>query len=359
MTATTTSVLDIIRCPITHQIFKDPVFCSDGHTYERQAIEFWIKTNGMSPFNRTISLKIYDRNRLIANLVDTKLDKYPALSCEQYVPTTYLSLQDIHYLEDEKILEILENGNYQVESFLNGRKLIHELALSSKIQSLSYLIDYDIDLDSSDDDGIKLVHIVCRVGLLEVLNYLIEKGVDLEVSDNFGSKPIHNACMHSVPLEIIKCLADNGVDLESTAVDGCRPIHWACSYSKIETVEYLIEKGVDLECKTDFGWRPIHMACGELKLETIKLLVENGVDLEASNKQGVRPIHAACISAKRYLFHQLEEVIRYLVEKGVELECYTNFGSTPYSMLSFEYEFYENEVLLNLLNLIDSRTRYT
>ena len=30
------------RCPITHEVFRDPVVASDGHTYEREAIESWI-----------------------------------------------------------------------------------------------------------------------------------------------------------------------------------------------------------------------------------------------------------------------------------------------------------------------------
>ena len=33
-------------CPITHDIMKDPVVLSDGHTYERSAIEKWIKILG-------------------------------------------------------------------------------------------------------------------------------------------------------------------------------------------------------------------------------------------------------------------------------------------------------------------------
>ncbi|CAF1259878.1 unnamed protein product [Didymodactylos carnosus] len=40
---------DSLLCPITLQLFRDPVLAQDGHTYERQAIVEWIKTNGTSP----------------------------------------------------------------------------------------------------------------------------------------------------------------------------------------------------------------------------------------------------------------------------------------------------------------------
>ena len=38
-----------LLCPITQQLMTDPVFTMDGHTYERSAIEAWLKTNDTSP----------------------------------------------------------------------------------------------------------------------------------------------------------------------------------------------------------------------------------------------------------------------------------------------------------------------
>ena len=36
-------------CPITGEIMADPVVCADGHSYERQAIEYWLAKNDTSP----------------------------------------------------------------------------------------------------------------------------------------------------------------------------------------------------------------------------------------------------------------------------------------------------------------------
>ena len=38
-----------LLCPITKQLMTDPVFTMDGQTYERSAIEAWLKTNDTSP----------------------------------------------------------------------------------------------------------------------------------------------------------------------------------------------------------------------------------------------------------------------------------------------------------------------
>eukprot|EP00567_Pseudictyota_dubia_P017663 CAMPEP_0197460846 /NCGR_PEP_ID=MMETSP1175-20131217/54991_1 /TAXON_ID=1003142 /ORGANISM="Triceratium dubium, Strain CCMP147" /LENGTH=172 /DNA_ID=CAMNT_0042996017 /DNA_START=34 /DNA_END=548 /DNA_ORIENTATION=+ len=36
--------LDAFLCPITREIMTDPVICADGHTYERHAIDMWLRT---------------------------------------------------------------------------------------------------------------------------------------------------------------------------------------------------------------------------------------------------------------------------------------------------------------------------
>lgn len=39
-------------CPITQEIFKDPVIDPDGNSYEREAIEDWLARNSTSPITR-------------------------------------------------------------------------------------------------------------------------------------------------------------------------------------------------------------------------------------------------------------------------------------------------------------------
>ncbi|MDF2577313.1 MAG: hypothetical protein K0S74_797 [Chlamydiales bacterium] len=41
-------------CPITLEIMRDPVVASEGHTYEREVIEKWIKDNGFSPLTKEL-----------------------------------------------------------------------------------------------------------------------------------------------------------------------------------------------------------------------------------------------------------------------------------------------------------------
>ena len=58
-------VKDIFTCPITTELMVDPVVCSDGHTYERYAIEEWFK-RGKDTSPKT-NLRLANRN-LIPNI---------------------------------------------------------------------------------------------------------------------------------------------------------------------------------------------------------------------------------------------------------------------------------------------------
>jgi hypothetical protein len=42
-------IRDEFMCPITYELLRDPVVASDGHTYEKSAIEKWLKSHQTSP----------------------------------------------------------------------------------------------------------------------------------------------------------------------------------------------------------------------------------------------------------------------------------------------------------------------
>ncbi|CAF1464229.1 unnamed protein product [Adineta steineri] len=62
---------DSLLCPITLELFKDPVLAQDGHTYERKAIVEWIERNGRSPLtNQLLSLEHLYPNYAIKKAID-------------------------------------------------------------------------------------------------------------------------------------------------------------------------------------------------------------------------------------------------------------------------------------------------
>ena len=64
---------DSYICSISQDIMKDPVICSDGHTYEKEFIEKWLKNNNTSPLTN----KILENKNLIPNFALKKaIDEY-------------------------------------------------------------------------------------------------------------------------------------------------------------------------------------------------------------------------------------------------------------------------------------------
>lgn len=62
---------ELLCCPITQEPFKDPVIAADGHTYERSAIESWLKNNDTSPMtNALLPDKYLISNTLVKSFVE-------------------------------------------------------------------------------------------------------------------------------------------------------------------------------------------------------------------------------------------------------------------------------------------------
>lgn len=68
-------------CPLTRGIFKDPVFCADGHTYERQAIKLYLKGHHRSPLTgQRLDHKKLTPNYHLRKLLAAKRDCDPVFS---------------------------------------------------------------------------------------------------------------------------------------------------------------------------------------------------------------------------------------------------------------------------------------
>ncbi len=62
---------DALSCPITLELFRDPVMAQDGHTYERKAIGEWIQKNGTSPItSQKLSVEHLITNYAIKKVID-------------------------------------------------------------------------------------------------------------------------------------------------------------------------------------------------------------------------------------------------------------------------------------------------
>jgi len=63
-------------CPITNMLFVDPVVATDGNTYERGAIEIWLKEHDKSPLtNEKLMNKMLTPNTILKKLMNDFIEK--------------------------------------------------------------------------------------------------------------------------------------------------------------------------------------------------------------------------------------------------------------------------------------------
>jgi len=65
------SLKETLQCPITSTVFIDPVCCSDGQTYEREAITKWLLKNPTSPLSRAPLLPTFYPNLLVKKMKES------------------------------------------------------------------------------------------------------------------------------------------------------------------------------------------------------------------------------------------------------------------------------------------------
>jgi hypothetical protein len=64
-------VSELLCCPITHEVLRDPVVAADGITYERRAITEWLATHDTSPMtNITLANRELHPNNLVRTLIE-------------------------------------------------------------------------------------------------------------------------------------------------------------------------------------------------------------------------------------------------------------------------------------------------
>ena len=73
-------------CPISQEVFRDPVIANDGHTYERKAIATWLEKHDSSPCtNQPIGSKDIRPNHAFRSLLDDLFPAHPPPPCNNDV----------------------------------------------------------------------------------------------------------------------------------------------------------------------------------------------------------------------------------------------------------------------------------
>lgn len=231
--------LEDITCPISLQIFNDPVIVEDGNVYEREKIEEWLTTNSTSPATNTqISKKVYPAI-IIKNMVNKYLLLNPDKKQNQYklrikVDTQFLNkFPSKSYDEQTNLIDTISEQN-------EFKTLVFHIFEKCSFNIIKYLVDnYEYVLNFKDFRNSKPIHKACIYQNYECIEYLINKKTDLNCENNDKWRPIHLACKYQ-KYECIKLFIDQNVELNCISKNLTKPIHYIFNFQNYDSIKLLL-----------------------------------------------------------------------------------------------------------------------
>lgn len=212
-------ILSHLICPITHQVYRNPVTLNDGITYEYEAIKIWLSKNKTSPITKKNIVLNKNINYAILNMIQTLEDKGVAFDRYQNY-----SINEKKGLTFNLLLNLIKSTIYTENTNTTGQRvlLIKENALSILQSSQlieNYLNSANLDIPMLDGRRLLPIHYISEIDRTlfseEIDTYLYQSIIDrcsnLEIPNRYGYNPIYISSNHN---SIVFCiLIDKGVSL--------------------------------------------------------------------------------------------------------------------------------------------------
>lgn len=124
----------------------------------------------------------------------------------------------------EVICELLAHGASLNSLACNARTALHACAMSGSGAAVRLLLEKNMVLEATDDEGCTATHIAAghRLGSDATLEALLLAGANMEARTNTGETPLHRACK-SLREDTVKRLLRFGADESATDADGRTP----------------------------------------------------------------------------------------------------------------------------------------
>ncbi|XP_011406039.1 PREDICTED: ankyrin-3-like [Amphimedon queenslandica] len=199
---------------------------------------------------------------------------------------------DINITDNKKwnaLTHSAESGNMKlVKYFINNYQLpltsleLLQAVASTKLSLIKLLvIEYKLDPQVKDGDGMQLVHFAAEVGAIDVLQYLVKEcGCDLDrVGGTSKSNVFHYSTANGHFL-FIKFIINNYPQytslMHSTNDNDALPIHLACVSGVLQLVTFLIDvmKCGDVTTEDKRGLTCVTRACASGNFVSFKLLIK-------------------------------------------------------------------------------------
>ena len=337
--STTPVPLDEFICPITQDTFVDPVVASDGHTYEKAAIQRHIETSGpYSPITRERITRTLTPNRHIRGIIEQRFSASPnrqrgASSAKILANYLVAAIKSKNrelakeYLTSHKHLLSceLENGytawhlaceygtSFMVEDLLD--------ILQEDTHSLKCLLEVAPPIKFSPSNANCMLEILLRNRSLkdehtEKASLLIKLGADLEQPDTTNNTLLHRLVIHRHNLcaSVRWLVNSHSVNLEKPNNQGNTALLLAIECGSMLMVAELINLGAKINVQNNLQYSPIALALLKEKQSILNLLI-------TEEQQQLSPLHLAV---------ELDDVVLFkiLLDKKHDIDSQDPNGNT-------------------------------
>lgn len=220
-----------------------------------------------------------------------------------------------------------------------GRIPLH-YAVEKTSRCLHLLLNWDIDIDLGDRNGLTVWHLAAskhNLDGLHILRDLSGNSADrgrLKASD--GRTPLHCAAQSGSKETIAFFLDACNKDVtRDVSVDGMTALHYAVQTTSADSVQYLLNNNWDTHALTNDESSTLHSALHRdfpAVLEIVDLLLGRGVDPCKARKDGMTPIHVLLMKGQEVYANnnswKLEKLLKKLVQHASQLDSQDMDGLT-------------------------------
>ena len=324
--------LDFV-CPITKQIFVQPVICDDGFAYEKWALDgvFNCGRSKISPMTRKPISK-YCESNLLNKSISMFLNENPEFKKLQFDDGVYYNFSDniinlTSLLNSKDFKMISKYREIHLNYDLPNGILIKQIAINCDDKRyFGKILDNCIDLNTKNENGNLPIYYICKYGTIDIILCAFEKDIDIYNIDKNGNSIMHlllgqhTKLTNDEKIKAIKCLIyDKNIDFNNKNQEGDSILCKIITTFPYDCILHVLGKNPDFYNIDIDGNSVIHKLLNvndleyENKVMIIKYLIEEkNFDLNRKNKQEQSSTYHICKKCS-------SDMILYILEKGVDL----------------------------------------